>query len=147
MNKISKSAHGNKFKDQILEKLKDLKTKQVVDDIEIGKNFSLSVDYKPQFFAPFFVTLRNRKRIVIFTMTSIRSDRLKIDQWDSWGIKNSINDQNIKSIVVLPDDLSSREDSYFLTENEKLKSGKYFSEVDAILKIKDLEKFLVNLDE
>lgn len=137
----SKSAHGNEFKKNICELLISLKKEGIVDSVETDKRFSLNEKYKPQFFAPYFITTKN-KFAVIFTTTSIRSDRNKITQWDSWGIKTSMEGQ-VKCILVVPDNLPSNEEVHFQKESTKIQNTSFFSSIDAIIKLSELKNYLI----
>ena len=73
----TKSGHGKDFKEEILEKLIELADTNKVNCVETGKRYSYKPTFKPQFFAPYVVTIDNFK-IVIFSTTTIRSDRIKL---------------------------------------------------------------------
>jgi len=133
-NVISKSAHGNSFKDDVLDILKSLKNEGVLDSIQIGKRFG-------QFYTTYLIELKERK-IAIFTTTSVRSDRIKENQWDAWGIKNATGLDTL-CILVLPDILSEKEQTNYLNEQQRITESNYISMIDKIVQLKDLKFLLV----
>lgn len=142
-DELNKSKHGNDFKKELLTQLVQLyKTGQVIS-VQTGKKFSYDKNHSPQFLAPYLLKTNNKK-VAIFTTTSIRSDRLKITQWDSWGIKKN-HDDNIVCVLVLPNYLTEKENKNYLKETNKITGGKYYSAIDSILKLKDLNNFLKNI--
>jgi len=83
----SKSEHGAELTGLVLKELKNIRSEGIIDNIDMKKKFPFKEGYKPQFYAPFIVTKGDNK-ILIFTMTSMRSDRNKINLWDAFGIRN-----------------------------------------------------------
>jgi len=140
---LNKSKHGNDFKKELLSQLVQLYKSGQLVNVQTGKKFSYDKNYSPQFLAPYLLETKNKK-VAIFTTTSIRSDRLKITQWDSWGIKK-IHDGNIICILVLPNDLTEKENKNYLVESKKITGGKYYSAINVILKLRDLNNFLLNI--
>lgn len=130
----SKSAHGNTFKDSVLNVLKSLKNEEIIDIIQIGKRFG-------QFYTTFLVTYKGNF-YAIFTTTSARSDRIKENQWDAWGIKNSTNTPTF-CLVLLPDYLTEKELNSYLSEKNRLKSEGYISKIDDIIQLKDLKNIFI----
>ena len=136
----NKSRHGSDFKDELLSELIRLKQAGLISNVQTNKKFSYGVGMLPQFLAPYFLEVKSKK-IAIFTTTSIRSDRLKITQWDSWGIKNVFNGE-AKCILVVPNNLSDKENRQYTIEAKKNSSGKYLTAIDNILKLSDLNNYL-----
>lgn len=136
----NKSKHGNDFKDELLSLLIQLKKSGQLLNIQIDKKFSYDNNFSSQFLAPYYLETKSN-RIAIFTTTSVRSDRLKITQWDSWGIKKCL-DKKIVCLLVIPSDLSDKENKNYIQENKKIASGKYYSAIDTILKLQDLNNYL-----
>jgi len=137
----SKSKHGSDFTKIVLEELKKMKLEDVIENIDAKKMFPFSDGFKPQFYAPFIVTKGNKK-ILVFTMTTMRSDRNKINQWDAFGIKNYFKGR-IKVVVVLPDSLSRKEQSSYIREKRKIWKPGYLSEVDEICQLSELKSLVL----
>lgn len=142
-DELSKSKHGADFKKTLLDELKKLYKNGLIDSVTSGKKFAMSDELGVQFQAPFFISL-GEKSIAFFTTTSIRSDRLKITQWDSWGIKES-NGGEVYSILVLPDSLVEKEEKLFNAEAKKLENSRYISKIDAIIKLSQLTECINNI--
>ena len=135
LDKVSKSAHGNSFKDAVLDVLKALKNEGRIDSIRLGKRYG-------QFYAPFLVEAHG-DNIIIFTTTSARSDRIKENQWDAWGIKNAVG-KDSKCVLILPDELSEKERLSYDNEKQRIIESGYISQIDKIAQLKDL-KSIFNL--
>jgi len=133
-NDSSKSAHGNTFKESVLIFLKTLKNEGIIEIIQIGKRFG-------QFYSTFLVTYKGDV-YAIFTTTSARSDRIKENQWDAWGIKNS-STKTTSCLVLLPDYLSEKEFDNFIAEKNRIKSEGYISSIDDIIQLKDLKNIFI----
>ncbi|MFC2161627.1 hypothetical protein ACFLRX_08255 [Acidobacteriota bacterium] len=137
----TKAGHGAEFIDDVLKELKHLRSLGIINKIDMKKKIPFTEGNKPQFYAPFIVSILE-KRTLIFTMTSMRSDRNKINQWDAYGIKNFYKN-NIKVIVVLPDILSEKELKHFLKEKEKIHQDNYLTAIDEICQLADLKSVLI----
>lgn len=140
-----KAIHGDEFNNMVLKVLRDLKAKNYIDNIEMKKKVPFSLSYRPQFHAPFLVEKGDNK-LLIFKTNSMRSDRNKENQWDAFGIKNYFG-QNLKAIVVLPSNLSNSEEASYLREKEKIKQEGYYSSIDEICRLDELENILKCLME
>jgi len=138
-NKL-KSQRGNDFNHSALLELKKLKTTGFIDNIDIKKKFPFKEGFNPQFYVPFMV-VKDNKNAAIFPMNTMRSDRNKEKQWDAYGVKNYFKD-NIKVIVVLPDNLIAIEKKYYEREKEKIKIKGYLSKIDEICQLSDLKHVL-----
>ena len=137
----SKAKHGVEFKDQVRAKLLELKAAGILKNVEIAKQFAPTIGGAPQFYVPFYAYGAS-SNYAIFTTTSARSDRIKINQWDANGIKNAAN-LNTTCIVVLPNLLSDAEEHNFEKEAERISQPGYISAIDLIIKMQDLERTLV----
>ena len=129
----SKSAHGNSFKEAVLNVLKEFKNTGIISTIQMEKKFG-------QFHVPFLVNVQGNS-VAIFTTTSARSDRIKEDQWDAWGIKNT-EGKNTRCVLVLPDEISEKEKGNYLKEKDRLLQPNYISMLDDIIQIKELKSYL-----
>lgn len=140
LSKKSKSGHGNDFKKEVLMELKRTKQNGIINTIETSKFFANDTVSQPQFYTPFFIQTKSAA-IAIFSTTSARSDRIKINQWDAEGIKKSALEK-IYCILVLPDMLNKLERQNFDKESSRITQVGYISALDRILQLKNLEKYI-----
>jgi hypothetical protein len=137
----NKAKHGSDFKKEILSGLLKLHASGLVDSVEVDQNIAASVTGKAQFYAPFLVK-RAGVTFVIFSTTTARSDRIKINQWDANGIKKSLVGE-VKCILVLPAELIDKEERNYQTEASRIQHEEYISALDSIMKVNQLEEYIV----
>jgi len=128
---------GADFRGEVAAILEELQDRGVINKL------SLRVRYKDQFYAPMVVCVRNFD-VVFFSTTTVRSDRLKEQQWDSWGIKEN-TERLTKCIVIIPQHLSIKEEERANAEIERLSKKGYISKIDGILRPAQLSEYLTNL--
>lgn len=143
MENKQKSQRGNAFSDEVLKFLKQMKHEILIDNFELKKFIPFYKGYKPQFYAPFIVT-KNKNKVLIFTMTTMRSDRNKEKQWDAFGIKHYLG-KDVKAFVILPDILSAKEKVYIVNEKQKIKQNGYMSYIDDICQLSELKSLIENI--
>lgn len=85
-----------------------------------------------QFYAPFIITFSDGDQWILFSTTSLRTDRVKGQQWDSINIKN-IRLQVKKSLLVYSDGVSKKELENFKKQNEKYLNKIEFTAIDEIV--------------
>lgn len=136
-NEQNKSQHGNNFKEQVLGVLIEMQRSGRISRVESSKTIQNAKGID-QFYAPFYAE-NGRGRFAIFSTTSARSDRIKINQWDANGIKLSLG-QGTVCILVLPDNLSENEERHYLNEAERISEEGYVSALDRIIKLEQLEE-------
>ena len=103
--------------------------KQFIENYRIGKP-----DYKnqSQFLAPFMVEFSNGEKWILYTTTSMRTDRIKSHQWDVMNIK-SIDKAITRAFLIYPDSLEDKEKNEFIRQSEKYKDKIEFTVIDNIL--------------
>ena len=98
-----KKTHGDNARQSLQDILIFCKScnyiKQFIENYRIGKP-----DYKnqSQFLAPFMVEFSNGEKWILYTTTSMRTDRIKSHQWDVMNIKSidkAITRADRKSVV------------------------------------------------
>ena len=103
--------------------------KQIYNNYRTGKD---GYSNKSQFYAPFLIEFHNDTKWALFTTTSMRTDRIKGQQWDALNLKEV--DKNITYVyLVYPDGLSTRENNSFIQQNNKYINHKEYSAIDAIV--------------
>lgn len=147
-----KSKHGYNAQTQLSELLKFCKDKNYIKEIitnyRIGKS---GYKNEEQFYAPFLVTFFNNESWILFSATSMRTDRVKGQQWDSYNLKE-INHNITKSFLVYPDGVNNSELNNFHRQDLKYQEKEEYSAIDAIIdqnKLHDLieEKATANLSK
>ncbi len=139
----NKAQSGADFNVKVLEELKRLQKAGLVEHIQMDKKISFAQGFDPQFHAPFLVS-KSGNEFLIFKTNSARSDRIKENQWDAYGVKNHFAGK-IKALLVLPDNLSEKEKNHAIREKERIKQTQYFSKIDEILFLSDLEVYFKNV--
>lgn len=129
----SNSEHGYSFQDAVYDSLCKLKEggylTQVVKNFRIGQPGYLN---SKQYYSPFLVQFNDRTRWILFTTTSLRTDRVKGQQWDSDRIKD-VDGMVAKSYLVYPDNMPARETQLFVAQRNKYLTRFEFSRIDDII--------------
>lgn len=128
-----KKTHGDNARQSLQDILIFCKScnyiKQFIENYRIGKP-----DYKnqSQFLAPFMVEFSNGEKWILYTTTSMRTDRIKSHQWDVMNIK-SIDKAITRAFLIYPDSLEDKEKNEFIRQSEKYKDKIEFTVIDNIL--------------
>lgn len=85
-----------------------------------------------QFYAPYIINFSEDEQWIIYSTTSLRTDRIKGTQWDSYNLKE-INNRIKKSILTYSDALSKNDQMDFEKQNNKYLNKEEFSAIDNIL--------------
>ena len=85
-----------------------------------------------QFLAHYIITFESGEKWILFSTTSMRTDRIKGQQWDTANIKN-IEDAVRKCYLVYPDSVSDDERSEFVLQDNKYTKGEEYSVIDRIV--------------
>lgn len=85
-----------------------------------------------QFYAPYIITFESGERWILFSTTSMRTDRIKGQQWDTANIK-SIEDTVKKCYLVYPDSVSDDVKAEFVRQGNKYTNGEEYSVIDGIV--------------
>lgn len=135
---MQNSAHGYGFQETLKKSLLLLKDEgylaYVQEDFRIGEPGYLN---RRQYYSPFLIQFNDRVRWILYTTTSLRTDRIKGQQWDSDRIKNA--DEAIdKSFLVYPDDTPQKEVSLFAKQQRKYETRNEYSRIDGIMSVQVL---------
>ena len=130
---MSNSEHGYDFQEAVYRNLSELRKdgylSHVVKNFRIGEEGYLN---KEQYYSPFLIQFNDRTRWILFTTTSLRTDRVKGQQWDSDRIKN--RDETItRAFLVYPNDISPKELNAFASQRDKYKMKFEYSRIDDII--------------
>ena len=131
-NKI-KSIKGIVCKQLLLNSLIDLQQKKVIAYCETQYRDGYADFSTNQFFAPFLVEFTNGEMWILFSTNSIRTDRVCIQQWNSYHIKN-IRPSVSKSFLVIPNEIvnNKKEFEIAMSYNEKIYNNEIFSSIDGV---------------
>lgn len=131
-NKI-KSIKGNICKQLLLNSLVDLQKEKIINYCETQYRDGYADFSKNQFFAPFIVKFTNGEIWLLFSTNSIRTDRVCIQQWNSYHIK-SIRSNVSKAYLVVPDEIvnNNKEFEIATSYNHKILNKEIFSSIDGV---------------
>lgn len=109
--------------------------------VDIGYLKSLCSNYRigkegysntKQFYAPFLIEFQDGTKWALFTTTSMRTDRIKGQQWDALNLKEI--DSNITAVyLIYPDGILESEKTEFIRQNNKYLNNEEYSVIDAIV--------------
>ena len=85
-----------------------------------------------QFYAPFVIIFGDGTKWALFTTTTMRTDRIKGQQWDAFNLKR-IDSSITRAYLVYPDGISEKNRSAFLNQNQKYREHREITAIDAIV--------------
>ena len=128
-----KSRHGKSAQDSlsfILNRCKKLNyITDYAEEYRIGKE---GYTNEKQFYAPFLIVFPDGTKWALYTTTSMRTDRIKGQQWDAVNLKE-IDFHITKAFLVFPDGVSEKDRNEFLRQNRKYLSNVEYSAIDEIV--------------
>lgn len=128
-----KSTHGYNAQESIGALLDFCKQKGYVQDFD--KPYRLGrtgYSNTQQFYAPFRILFKDGTEWIIFTTTSMRTDRIKGQQWDAYNLKAE-NASIEKVFLVYGDGIPKKEITKFQFQAQKYVTDTDYSEIDDIL--------------
>lgn len=142
----SNSSHGNGFQNLVNKTLQAL----IKDGIltHVVKEFRArepGYENPDQYYAPFLIQFNDRTRWILFTTTSLRTDRIKGQQWDADCLKR-VDATISKALLVYPDDADDKVREEFRRQKEKYDSKWEYSRIDDILQLKELIASIMRSD-
>lgn len=131
-NKI-KSIKGNICKQLLLNSLVDLQKDKTISYCETQYRNGYDEFSANQFFAPFLVEFTNGEAWILFSTNSIRTDRVCIQQWNSYHLKN-IRSSITKAYLVIPNEIANNKKEFeiAMSYNEKIRNKEIFSSIDGV---------------
>lgn len=90
-----------------------------------------------QFYAPFIIEYHNGEKWLLYSSTSLRTDRIKGNQWDAYHLKK-IDKTITKAILVYADSCEEGERSKFIQQRNKYLNKFEYSALDDILNHSEL---------
>ncbi len=131
-----KSIHGQVNHDELESILSDCLQNGFISDYQ--KKFRIGnpeVSNSEQFYAPFMIQFSNRNRWIIFATTSMRTDRIKGQQWDAFNIKE-LDTSIIKAFLTYPSDADDVLN--FQRQNDKYINNEEISALDGVISFDEL---------
>ena len=128
-----KSKHGKSAKNSLSNILKRCVDNgylsQIISEYRVGKpNYSNS----KQFYAQFLIIFNDESKWILFTTTSMKTDRVKGHQWDTINLKE-IDPLITRAYIVYPDGISDDLKNEFIRQNNKYIDNYEYSAIDAIV--------------
>lgn len=99
------------------------------------KNYRIGKDgYRntEQFYVPFLIVFSDNIKWALFTTTSMRTDRIKGQQWDAINLK-SIDSTITKAYLIYPDGIAEYNKNEFVRQNNKYVNEEEYTALDAVL--------------
>ena len=128
-----KAMHGKSAKDSLANILKRCVNTgylvQVITEYRIGKK---EYGNDKQFYAPFLVIFDDDSKWALFTTTSMRTDRVKGQQWDAVNLRE-IDPSITRVYLVYSDDAPDKIKKEFVRQNKKYQDNDEYSAIDAIV--------------
>ena len=137
-----KSKAGSFSNSSLKEQLEYLKEKNFILEYK-AKKFGYPQKRKGQFKCDFQISLPNGEDWILFSPSSLTSDRLKTKQWDAEHIK--IIDSNVKkAYIVCPDSTLSKNN--IIRYREYIRKGQDISSIEDILFHSEFINLIENLN-
>lgn len=133
-----KSIHGYENQESLTGVLSSLLEQGYISDFQ--QDFRIghpTASNTAQFYAPFMIQFMDRSRWVIFSTTSMRTDRIKGQQWDAYNLK-SLDTTVTKAILAYSPE--SNDVKKFKRQDDKYTNGWEISAIDRILDFNELVK-------
>lgn len=137
-----KARHGKSAKDSLANILKRCVDTgylvQIITEYRIGKE---GYDNDKQFYAPFLVIFDDESKWALFTTTSMRTDRIKGQQWDAVNLR-AIDPLITRVYLVYSDGTSDNIKKEFVRQNKKYQDNEEYSAIDAIVSQDELNNLI-----
>lgn len=143
LNNNQKKEHGKNAQDCLETLLKFCKKKKYITKYQ--KNYRIGYENysENQFYAPFIIFFSENEKWILFSTTTMRTDRIKGQQWDSYNIKN-LDSSITRCILVYPDSVNKKVENDFIRQNNKYKTKNEFSAIDNIISQNKLFNLIEN---
>ena len=143
----SNAAHGKDFQAFIDDQLRNLKSAgyltQVIKEFRAGEP---GYRNPSQYYAPFLIQFNDRTRWILYSTTSMRTDRIKAPQWDADHLKQ-IDATISKAFLVYPDEVTGNIRSEFIRQKQKYDTRWEFSRIDDIVPFGELVLSIKRFDD
>lgn len=127
-----KTIHGKYGKMNLNDLIIILKEKGYIAEYKTPVRIGYSGINPHQFFFQFLIEFHDGDCWIVHSTTSIRSDRINIQQWNAYHIRK-IKDSITKSIIVYPDDISDRERRIAVSYYQKILNKQIYSAINDVV--------------
>lgn len=134
---------GQKITSFIVSHLESLKNLGVIENFEKNVNFRhKAYNYDEQFLANFVIETFDKKRIIVRSSNSFRSDRAKIGFYDLDGILrlSNLSDDIISTIYLVSDEELNNDN--FINLREKFRNKEYYCPATHLFTLSEFVEFL-----
>lgn len=131
-NNTSKTIHGNFGKMSLNELIELLKKKGYITEYQTPIRTGYRDINPEQFYFQFLIKFDDGESWIVHSTTSIRTDRINIQQWNAYHIKK-IKDTITKSIIVYPDDISDSERNNAVSYYNKILNNQIYSAINDVV--------------
>lgn len=138
---ISKSIHGSMGKMTLQQLIESLKMKGYISDYQSPIRTGYKGYNNDQFYFQFLILFDDGEKWIVHSTTSIRTDRINIQQWNAFHIKR-IKHKITKSIIVYPDDISEKERNNAVNYYKKILNKDIFSAIDDVISQNEFYKMV-----
>lgn len=135
-----KVVHGIQNQDNLNKILTQCYENGYISDFQ--KNFrigSTTAGNERQFYAPFMIQFPNRDRWIIFSSTSMRTDRIKGQQWDAMNLKN-LDSTITTAILAYPS--NSVDCDKFKQQDNRYTTNMEISAIDRVVSFDELKQII-----
>ena len=126
-----KAQHGVKAKRTLDYVVRELESYGALSSHEDSPAYGYDDHDKMQFKADKSVTTAGGEKCILYSTNSIRSDRVKGQQWDAYNIKQ-IDNKVEYAYIIIPDEDALKGSVSF---REKMRNGEMFTAIDDILTV------------
>jgi len=139
-----KSLNGKLSKDSLGLLLSELLKQKIISSCTVEyRNGYIGYDAN-QFYAPYYIEFENREAWLLYSVSSIRSDRVNNQQWNAYHLKQ-ISKNITKAFLVVPSELIDNEKEWKAAASYDRKvKGDMFTSIDAVVRQNILEKWIKN---
>ena len=143
-----KSNRGRSGQENLKDIIESLQDKEYIVSYETDYRDGYKGFDRQQFFYQYLIEFANKESWILHSTTSIRSDRMNIQQWNAEHLKR-LNGYIKKAFVVYPNGLSEKELKNAKNYQTKLEEGIQYSAVDAVVSQSEMysrvEKYALEL--
>lgn len=127
-----KSNRGRSGQENLKDIIESLQAKDYIVSYETDYRDGYKGFDPKQFFFQYLIEYANKESWILHSTTSIRSDRMNIQQWNAEHLKR-LNGYIKKAYVVYPNGLSDKELRNAKNYQDKLEEGTQYSAVDGVV--------------
>lgn len=143
-----KSNRGRSGQENLKDIIESLQAKDYIVSYTVNYRDGYKGFDRKQFFYQYLIEFANKESWILHSTTSIRSDRMNIQQWNAEHLKR-LNGYIKQAYVVYPNGLSDKELKNATNYQAKLEEGTQYSAVDAVVSQSEMysrvEKYALGL--